>query len=88
MRRLPKAPLLDEVASVPSSLRSSLDDNYYHRQACHVDIYEDTHRAEGKHLPNSKEDFLTLSWHSSCDDVEELGLRLRVSPHIVVKISF
>lgn len=70
--------LNEEPASGPSSLRSSLDSDYYQSQGCDIHIYDDilSDQSTSPNAPNRGFDAST--WHGGLGDREGLRQHLKV----------
>ena len=72
-------PFLTEETSASSSLRSSLDNDYYQSQGCDIHIYDDR-PSEQTILPTgSNRDIDAATWHGGLGNREGLVQHLRVA---------
>ena len=71
-------PLLNEDASGSSSLRSSLDNGYYQRQGCDIDIYDDISSDQSRSQLDPSQALDVFSWHGGLGNREELTQHLKV----------
>ena len=72
-------PLLNEEASGPSSLRSSLDNDYYQSQGCDINIYDDTISDQITSPAGFNRGFDASTWHGGLGNREELTQHLKVA---------
>ena len=79
IRHAPSIPFLDEGASGPSSLRSSLDSGYCQSQGCDVHIYDDAPAAPSESLAGTNQRLNTSSWYGGLGEFEDLKEHLKVS---------
>ena len=79
IRRVPSIPFLDEGASGPSSLRSSLDSSYCQCQGCDVHIYDDAPAAPSESPARTSQRLNTSSWYGGLGEFEDLKEHLKVS---------
>ena len=79
IRRAPSIPFLDEGASGPSSLRSSLDSGSCQSQGCDVHMYDDAPAAPSESLAGTSQRLNTSSWYGGLGESEDLKEHLKVS---------
>ncbi|KAK3176619.1 hypothetical protein OEA41_007942 [Lepraria neglecta] len=77
IRRVPSIPFLDEGASGPSSLRSSLDSSYCKCQGCDVHIYDDAPAAPSESPARTSQRLNTSSWYGGLGEFEDLKEHLK-----------
>lgn len=71
-------PFLNEETSGPSSLRSSLDNDYYRSQACDIHIYDDVILEQSTTPAGSSRESDASAWHGGLGNREELMQHLKV----------
>ena len=71
-------PFLNEEASSPSSLRSSLDNDYYQNQGCDIHIYDDILRDQSTSSAGPYQEFDASTWHGGLGNREGLVQHLKV----------
>lgn len=72
------APFLEEEASGPSSLRSSLDNDYYQSQGCDIHIYDDQPSNQATSSAGPIRGFEASTWHGGLGGREGLTQHLKV----------
>lgn len=72
-------PLLNEVASGPSSLRSSLDNDYYQSQGFDIHIYDDVLSEQNTSPAGLDRGFDASTWHGGLANREGLMQHLKVA---------
>lgn len=72
-------PFLNEEASGPSSLRSSLDNKYYQSQGCDIHIYDDIFPDQEASSAGSNGVFDASIWHGGLGNREGLIQHLKVA---------
>ena len=72
-------PFLNEEASGPSSLRSSLDNDYYQNQNCDIHIYDDLPLGQGTSPAGPHQDSDASTWHGGLGNREGLVQHLKVA---------
>ena len=76
--RADSTPFLDEAASDPSSLRSSLDNDYYQSQGCDIHIYDDITLDPTTAPTSPNPGFVTATWHGGVGNCKGLTQHLKV----------
>ena len=76
--RCDSTPFLNEEASGCSSLRSSLDNDYYQNQSCDIHIYDDILSDQAMSSPGSNRGLDASTWHGGLGDREALVQHLKV----------
>lgn len=71
-------PFLNEHASGSSSLRSSLDNDYYQSQGCDIHIYDDIASDQATSSPGSRQRFDAATWHGGLENQEGFLQHLKV----------
>ena len=71
-------PFLNGEASGPSSLRSSLDNDFYQSQGCDIHIYDDILSDQGTAPAGSNRGYDASTWHGGLGNREELTRHLKV----------
>ena len=72
-------PFLNEEASGPSSLRSSLDNEYYQSQACDIHIYDDIFSASATSSGGPNQVLDASTWHGGLGSCAGLTQHLKVA---------
>ena len=72
-------PFLSEQTSGPSSLRSSLDNDYYQSQSCDIHIYDDISSDQSTSSAASNRGFDASTWHGGLGNREGLTQHLKVA---------
>ena len=72
-------PLLNEETSGPSSLRSSLDNDYYQSQGCDIHIYDDISSDQSTPSAAPNWEFDASTWHGGLDNREGFTKHLKVA---------
>ena len=82
--RVDSTSFLDEAASDTSSLRSSLDNDYYQSQGCDIHIYDDK-PLDSNTAPTSPDPgFVAATWHGGVGNCEGLTQHLKVG-HLSIR---
>ena len=76
--RADSTPFLEQGASGQSSLRSSLDNDYYQSQGCDIHIYDDTYSDQNTSATGHNRGFEASSWHGGLENREGLTQQLKV----------
>lgn len=72
-------PFLHQETSTPSSLRSSLDNDYYQSQGCEIHIYDDISSNQSTPSAASNWELDASTWHGGLDSREGLTKQLKVA---------
>ena len=72
-------PFLNEEASNSSSLRSSLDNNYYQSQGCDIHIYDDISLDPNTAPSSPNRGFVAAGWHGGDGNCEGFMQHLKVA---------
>lgn len=72
-------PFLNEETSGPSSLRSSLDNDYCQSQGCDIRIYDDISSDQSTPSAAPNWEFDASTWHGGLDDREGFTKHLKVA---------
>ena len=76
--RADSTPFFGEDASYPSSLRSSLDNDYYQSQGCDINIYDDVPLDPNTAPTGPNRGFVAATWHGGVGNCEGLTQHLKV----------
>ena len=77
--RADSTPFLSGVASDPSSLRSSLDNDYYQSQGCDIHIYDDIPLDPNTAPTSPTREFIAATWHGGVGNCDGLTQHLKVA---------
>ena len=72
-------PFLNEEASRSSSLRSSLENDYYQSQGCDIQIYDDILSDTTASRANRSRGFAASTWHGGLENREGFTQHLKVA---------
>ena len=72
-------PFLNGEASGPSSLRSSLDNDYYQSQGCDIHIYDDIFSDPSTPTAGPHRDLEASTWHGGLENRAGLMQHLKVA---------
>ena len=77
--RADSTPFPNEEASSPSSLRSSLDNDYYQSQGCDIHIYDDISLGSNTDPASPNRGFVAATWHGGVGNCEGFTQHLKVA---------
>ena len=77
--RADSTPFLNEEASNQSSLRSSLDNDYYQSQGCDIHIYDDIPLGPNTTPSNPNRGLVDATWHGGVGNCEGFTQHLKVA---------
>ena len=72
-------PFLNAMNSGPSSLRSSLDNEYYRTQGCDIHVYDDVLSEQSTSPAGPSRGFDASTWHGGLENREGLMQHLKVA---------
>ena len=72
-------PFLNEEASDGSSLRSSLDNEFYQSQGCEFSIYDDKQSEQSRDAAGSNRSFDASTWRAGLGNCNGLAQHLKVA---------
>ena len=84
--RADSTPFLNEDTSDSSSLRSSLDNDYYQSQGCDIHIYDDIRLDPNTTPPGPDREFVAATWHGGVGNCEGLTQHLKVA-HLRIRFQ-